>query len=137
VLLVVLAGVAAIVLSRGVYDSYDRVALIGGARQARAPAWTRPCWATARTEGKPKCVHVTGRVVWIQKHDPDGDGDRHLIIVSRLRPRIVKLERTFPIPRLPRIGTRIDVVGWLDIGASRHHEVRALRYAGGGETISR
>jgi hypothetical protein len=131
------AGVAAIVLSRGVYDGYDRVALIGAAGQARAPEWTRPCWVSARTEDKPQCVHVTGRVVWIQKHDPDGDGDRHLIVVSRLRPRIVKLDRLLPITHLPRIGSWIDVVGWLDFGASGHHEVRAQRYAGGGETVTR
>ena len=32
---------SALVLSRGAYDSYQRVALLTPARQADAPAWTR------------------------------------------------------------------------------------------------
>lgn len=73
-------------------------------------------------------------MIWIQKHDPDGDGDRHLIVISRLHPRIVKLAAVLPVARLPRIGARIDAVGWLSVGASGHTELDAQRYASGGRT---
>jgi hypothetical protein len=31
----------------------------------------------------PNCAAVTGRVLHIQRHDPDGDGDIHLILISK------------------------------------------------------
>ena len=56
--------------------------------------------------------------MWIQRHDPDGDGDRHLVVVGRLRPRIVKISSTLPVSQLPGYGTRIDAVGYSTCGAS-------------------
>lgn len=70
--------------------------------------------------------------MWVQHHDPDGDGDRHLIVVSRLHGRIVKAARTLPVSDLPSIGTRIDAVGWLMRGASGHDEIDARRLVPGG-----
>jgi hypothetical protein len=124
----VVAVVALIAFAPGTYDSYPRHALLGQARQARAPGWTRPCWPRATDDGDPPCVHVKGRIVWIQRHDPDGDGDRHFVVIARLHPRIVKIGRDFPIAHLPRIGSAIDATGYLSEGASGHEEVDAIRF---------
>jgi hypothetical protein len=131
--LAVAAAVVAVVMSRGTYETSSRSALQTSAQQARAPAWTRPCWASVRGlgAGKPACAHVRGRVVWIQKHDPDGDGDRHVILMARLHPRIVKLGlRLGPVP-LPRIGAQVDATGWLSLGASGHYEIDTEHYVSG------
>ena len=127
--LLVVAVLAALVLSRGTFDTYPRAGLAG----AGAPAWTAPCRADPGAgRDRAMCRRVAGRVVWIQKRDPDGDGDRHLIVVARLRPRIVKVPRDFPLRRLPGRGSWVDATGWVVIGASGHSEVepRLLRTSG-------
>jgi hypothetical protein len=123
----VAVGVAA--FAPGTYDRYPRTALLSDAQARGAPAWTQPCRATASRRPEDACVHVRGRVVWVQHHDDDGDGDRHLIVMVRLRPRIVKISRALPISELPGIGTRIDAVGWDMTGASGRTEVNAMRLA--------
>lgn len=130
-LLVVLL-LAAGVTGPGSYETYPRSALLTPAGQRDAPAWTRPCWARARKLREPTCAHVSGRVVWIQHEDPDGDGDRHLVIVGRLRLRVVKIPKTLPVSKLPGYGTRIDAVGYLSLGSSGHPEVIAARLVPGG-----
>jgi hypothetical protein len=126
-LVLVVAVLGVIGLAPGVYDRYPRRVLITDAQLYRAPRWTRPCWMTAPRREEDLCVHVKGRVVWVQHHDPDGDGDRHLIVMVRLRPRIVKLAPGLGVRHLPKLGTRIDVVGWLMLGGSGHHEVDTMR----------
>jgi hypothetical protein len=125
-------GLALLLARGGVYEGYDRAQLTEPAARMRAPAWTRPCWSGARwAPDYRRCVHVKGRVLWIQKRDPDGDGDRHVIVVSRLHPRIVNLRRELGVGSLPRIGARVDAVGWLAVGASGHEEIEALSYRSG------
>jgi hypothetical protein len=134
--LLVVAAAMAVVLAPGAHQAYPRLSILWPAQQRNAPAWTRPCWPTARWTDKAQCVHVSGRVVWQQRHDPDGDGDRHLLIVGRLRLRVVKLVRGMAVPRLPRVGTRVDAVGWLMRGGSGHDEVNAQRVGWGGRSWS-
>jgi hypothetical protein len=132
--LVVLIAAAVALAAPGTHQTYPRTQLLWPAQQAHAPAWTRPCWPTARWTDKVACVHVRGRVVWTQKRDPDGDGDRHLLIVGRLHPRVVKLVRGMRTAPLPGAGTRVDAVGWLMRGGSGHAEVDAQRVSWGGQT---
>ena len=129
--LLLACGVLAIVFSGGKYDRYPRAKLVTAAQRAAAPAWTRPCWAGAQDTGKPNCVRVAGRVAWIQKHDPDGDGDRHLIVIARLRPHIVKLDRRLPVRRLPRLGARVDVTGIIEASGHGRDELRVDGYRSG------
>lgn len=133
-LVLVVAIIAVVLLAPGDHRTYPRLAILWPAQQRNAPAWTKPCWPTARWTDKAECVHVSGRVVWIQKHDPDGDGDRHLLIVGRLHPRVVKLVRGMAVPGLPRIGTKVDAVGWLMRGGSGHDEIDAQRVSWGGRS---
>jgi len=136
VVAVALCATVVAVLAAGAFDRYPRTALLWPRQQARAPAWTRPCWPTARWTDKAECQHVRGRVVWIQKHDPDGDGDRHLLVIDRLHPRIVKLSRALGVARVPPIGARIDAVGWAMFGASGRPEINTQRLIWDGTTKS-
>jgi hypothetical protein len=132
VVLLGLAGGVTIALSAGAYEGYPRTRLLTAEQRSRAPDWTRPCWPTARWSGERICSHVAGRVVWIERNDPDGDADRHLIVMSRLHPRIVKVSRELAVSHLPRIGTRVDAVGWRMTGGSGRNEVDAIRLVPGG-----
>lgn len=132
VLIALVAVVAIVALAPGSYQTYPRTSLLTAAGQQAAPAWTHACWAVARWRRDRLCGHVSGRVVWIQHHDPDGDGDRHLIVVGHLHPRIVKVAPTLPVTHLPGYGTRIDAVGYLHRGGSGNLELIALRLVPGG-----
>jgi hypothetical protein len=135
-LLALLAGAAAVLTSRGAYDTYPRDALVRPAQQRRAPAWTAPCWPTARWSDKRLCARVRGRVVWVQHDDADGDGDGHLVVVDRFHSRIVKLTAGLGLGRLPRIGAHVDAVGWLMRGGEGHVELNAQRLHWAGRTWS-
>jgi len=130
--LAALAVAALILLRPGVYETYPHAKLMTPAQRAKAPAWTRPCWKTVPLRSEPTCAHTSGRVVWVQRKDGDGDGDRHFIIVSHLDGRIVKAQRQVHLAPVPKIGTRIDAVGWLMTGAHGHDEIDAQRLVPGG-----
>ncbi|WP_445148173.1 hypothetical protein [Baekduia sp. Peel2402] len=130
--LLIAAAVAGVVLSRGTFETYPRSGLAG----AGAPAWTAPCRADSGVgRDHTTCVRVAGRVVWIQKHDPDGDGDRHLIVITRLHPRIVKVPRDFPLRHLPSLGSWVDATGWVVVGASGHNELEPRLMHASGEVV--
>jgi hypothetical protein len=132
-LVLVAVTIAALISFRpGEYETYPRAKLMTPAQRAAAPSWTRPCWKTVPLRSEPTCAHTSGRVVWVQRRDGDGDGDRHFLIVSHLHGRIVKAARTLPVTDLPSIGTSIDAVGWLMVGAHGHDEIDAKRLVPGG-----
>jgi hypothetical protein len=133
------AGAAAFLVSGGASDEYRRTELVTKAQRAAAPAWTRPCWAVAPWAGYARCIHVRGRVMWVQKQDPDGDGDRHLFVASRFRIHIVKIPKALPGLPTPAIGTRIDATGWEGRGSHGRTELSTLRltWAGGGAELPR
>ncbi|HWI73832.1 MAG TPA: hypothetical protein VNT55_17865 [Baekduia sp.] len=135
VVLLLVAGVVTLLLSRGAYATYPRDALIGSAKRSHLPSWTRFCQVTPPEAKTEQCGHVTGRVVWIQKRDPDGDGDRHLIVVERLHPRIVKIPHDAGPVKLPSLGARVDAIGWLVMGGSGHREVHSLYLRYGGDDV--
>ncbi|QEC46648.1 hypothetical protein FSW04_02990 [Baekduia soli] len=135
-LLVVLAIVAFFVASAGSFKTYPRAGLTNPALQRAAPAWTRPCDRSAPyvPADQTTCAHVHGRVVWIQHHDPDGDGDRHLLVLAHRRIHIVKVPISLRVAHLPGVGTNIDAVGFVLRGASGHDEIDAVRLVPGGPT---
>jgi hypothetical protein len=135
--LFVMIGIAAIALATfgsGTYETFPRTGVLTPAQRYEAPAWTKPCWRDALYRDDSTCAHVKGRVVWIQRRDPDGDGDRHLILMVHLHPRIVKIAPDLPVSRLPRLGTRIDVAGYLLVGDSGRPEIEARTLRPGGPT---
>lgn len=80
------------------------------------PAWTRPCRRSnpvRRTQYILACARVRGRVVYRQNHDPDGDRDRHLVVISGLRLVTIKVPKDAGIGPLPGIGARVTAAGTL------------------------
>jgi hypothetical protein len=133
-LVIGLAAIALLTVGSGTYETFPRTGLLTPAQRYEAPAWTKPCWRDALYRDDTTCAHVNGRVVWIQRRDSDGDGDRHLVLMVHLHPRIVKISRDLPVSRLPRIGTRIEVAGYLLVGGSGRPEIEARTFRPGGPT---
>jgi hypothetical protein len=123
VVVVLVAGTLVTVSSRGEIQTYPRTALVTRAQQAHAPAWTRSCWAVAPWTDHSTCLHIGGRVVWVEKHDPDGDGDRHLLVAARLHVHLVKLPGAMVMRQAPAIGAHIDAVGWMSRGSHGRTEL--------------
>lgn len=118
--LVLLAVVVLAAAIRGTRYDTQPLAQLPAVRERGAPAWSRPCW---RPNQPPydgwyslPCARVEGRVVYRQSHDPDGDGDAHLLVVAG--PHLVNLKFRFAAgaARLPGIGRRVRVVGLLTSG---------------------
>jgi hypothetical protein len=111
-----LAGAALLVtllvlVLQGGYETYGPAVL--GPLERPAPDWTRPCWRR-----KPKtplytvrCARAHGIVVYVEQHDPDGDGDRHAILLAGLRLVKLKYPRGVGPLRLPGVGSRVEAVG--------------------------
>ena len=125
-LVLVAAAVLAVLLSRGSYGIYSRADVLAAGRRAALPSWTAWCRRQPPADGHFSCARVDGRVIWVQGKDPDGDGDRHVIVMARLRPRIVKFSRDFPLEETPGVGSRVTAVGWVQVGASGHNEIDTI-----------
>lgn len=122
-LVVVLFGISLLV---GRFATYPVSYLAPPADGPRTPAWTRPCW---RHLDRPrpyllKCGRVRGVVVWVQRHDPDGDGDRHLLVVAGYHLVSVKIPKTARVPRLPRIASVVTATGLLERGGHGESTIR-------------
>ena len=123
VLIVALAAVlAAVSFGVGRFKAYPLSFLVPPARGPRTPGWTRPCW---RHLERPhpyllRCGRLHGFVLWVQHHDPDGDGDRHLLVLAGYRLVSVKIPRQARVRHLPGIGSFVTAAGLL--GAGGHGE---------------
>jgi hypothetical protein len=115
-----LLAAAAGALGAGTRFQTQRLAWVAGPQAVAAPAWSRPCWRPGRRAGTAytlPCGRVEGRVLHVQEHDPDGDGDRHLVVLAGPHVVIVKVRRSRGAPRaLPGIGHRVEAVGILGSG---------------------
>jgi len=93
-------------------------------RQARLRA------ASCRAE-VPDCARVSGRIVYVERVDPDGDGDLHVVVTD---PRGVTLPGLTSIdvskelrpPRDPRVGERAAAMGPVQTGSFDQSQIHAL-----------
>jgi hypothetical protein len=124
--LVLIAVALAWAINGSRYDTQGLVQL-PVVRERGAPAWSKPCWRP----NKPPyhgwytfaCARVAGRVVYRQRHDPDGDADAHLLVVAG--PHIVNLKfrNAAGAKGLPGVGGHVVAVGLLSSGRLHVPEV--------------
>jgi hypothetical protein len=125
--LAAVALLALVVLATTSYRS-QRLAQLGP-RLQRVPEWTRVCWhpnpPPYRGMYTMPCARLMGWVLYRSDHDPDGDGDRHLLVLAGWHLVNVKVPVDVKAASLPGVGSRVTTAGQL--GRDRHHlpEVRA------------
>jgi hypothetical protein len=80
------------------------------------------------------CRSVRGRVVYVERVDPDGDGDLHVVLLGRqgvTAPGLsaVDVSRALRPARDPEIGDSVAAAGPVERGSHRQWQVHALRYS--------
>jgi hypothetical protein len=140
-----LAGVAALVATPGCgggggdgSGGDDTQALARPDAATTAPSAPRGREAPAQTvapshcpPGHPACRSTEGRIVYVERVDPDGDGDAHFVVVDPqgiTLPRLTAIDvrkglRPHP---LPGPGDLISAAGPVQTGSYGQHQIHAL-----------
>jgi hypothetical protein len=93
------------------------------------PPKLRPARCPADVTG---CRVATGRIIYVERVDPDGDGDAHFVLASRASitaPGISAVDvrgGLRPKP-LPDVGDRLSAAGPVQTGSHGQRQVHALR----------
>jgi hypothetical protein len=82
--------------------------------------------------GSDNCRAAAGRIVYVERVDPDGDGDAHFVLVSResiTGPGIsvIDVRRDLRPSPLPGPGDWISAVGPVYEGSYGQHQIEAVR----------
>ncbi len=98
------------------------------AASPRAPIGAMPSHCPP---GHPACRETVGRIVYVERVDPDGDGDAHFVIrdpQSITLPGLTAIDvrkglRPHP---LPGPGDEVSAAGPVQIGSYGQHQIHAL-----------
>jgi hypothetical protein len=111
-----------------------------GERAEDAPRPNPPSAAQARPEpprveparcaaGAANCAAVTGRVLYVEAVDPDGDGDAHYVLaggnVTGPGVSVIDVERELRPRRLPRAGELVSAAGPVFEGSYGQRQIEA------------
>lgn len=130
------AGLALLIGACGDEDSAQAPPPPDRARTTTAPEKPkeRPPLEPARCPaGAANCASATGRVVYVEKVDPDGDGDAHLVLaggrVTGPGLSVIDVAPTLRPDPLPRVGDLVTASGPVYRGShgQRQIEARELR----------
>jgi hypothetical protein len=79
--------------------------------------------------GADNCAAVTGRVVYVERVDPDGDGDAHYVLaggnVTARGVSVIDVRRHLRPRRLPRIGDLVSAAGPVYEGSFGQRQIEA------------
>ena len=73
---------------------------------------------------------MRGRVIYVERVDPDGDGDLHVVVaaggVTLLGLTSVDVARDLRPKRDPRVGDQISAAGTIETGSYGQKQIHAL-----------
>ena len=139
---IVSAGVAALVVGAGC--GADSSTISGKAQPgvSTVPSDEHPIAAPLTPShcppGLPSCRTTEGRIVFVERVDPDGDGDAHFVLVDPQGislPGItaVDVRKGLRPDPLPGIGDRISVAGPVQTGSYGQSQIHAIELHVAGE----
>lgn len=100
---------------------------VGSAARDRGPARLEPARCPPGLSG---CRVATGRIVFVEAVDPDGDGDAHFVIADPQGLSLPGLTAIDVRPDLrpdplPGLGTRISAAGQVQTGSYGQNQIHA------------
>ena len=126
-----MASIVAAALACGCGDEADKPATSSeSVKPPPSPALKlRPARCPADAAG---CRVATGRIIYVESVDPDGDGDAHFVLASRASitaPGISAVDVRLGLrPRpLPEVGDRLSAAGPVQTGSYGQRQIHALR----------
>src|SRR5215216_606999 len=82
------------------------------------------------TDRRAHCTAVTGRVLYVEAVDPDGDGDAHYVLaggdVTASGISVIDVERAMRPRRLPRRGELVSAAGPVYRGSHGQLQIQAV-----------
>ncbi len=99
---------------------------------AKPPPPTPPLRPARCPAGVAGCRVATGRIIYVERVDPDGDGDAHFVLASRASitaPGIsaIDVRRGLRPKPLPTLGDRMSAAGPVEVGSYGQHQIHAVR----------
>jgi hypothetical protein len=100
--------------------------------QVSPPQPTAPTLRAARCPaGLANCRTASGRILYVERVDPDGDGDAHFVLASRdaiTAPGLsaVDVKRSLRPRPLPRPGDRLSAAGPVYTGSYGQRQIEAV-----------
>jgi hypothetical protein len=80
--------------------------------------------------GAENCAAVTGRVIYVEAVDPDGDGDAHYVLaggrVTAPGLSVIDVERELRPRRLPKPGELVSAAGPVFTGSHGQQQIEAV-----------
>lgn len=78
------------------------------------------------------CRTATGRILYVERVDPDGDGDAHFVLASRegITARgisVIDVRRDLRPHPLPGPGSRLSAAGLVQTGSYGQRQIEAVR----------
>jgi hypothetical protein len=79
----------------------------------------------------PNCASTSGRIVFVERVDPDGDGDLHVVVADRRGVTLrglsaIDVSKDLRLRRDPRIGERAAAMGPVQTGSYGQDQIHAL-----------
>jgi len=111
------------------------------APKPRAPAQAKP---KAQVEpsrcpsGHPSCRSAAGEIIYVERVDPDGDGDAHFVLrdpqgITLRGITVIDVRKGLRPHPLPGIGDTISAAGPVQIGSYGQEQIHALEVHVAGE----
>jgi hypothetical protein len=76
------------------------------------------------------CRVATGRVIYVEAVDPDGDGDAHYVLaggdITAPGLSVIDVERALRPRRLPRVGDQVSAAGPVYTGSFGQRQIQAV-----------
>jgi hypothetical protein len=124
---------------RSLHVALGLVAAIAAGLTPAAAAASRPRVEPARCPaGAANCSTATGRVIYVEAVDPDGDGDAHYVLigghVTAPGLTVIDVEKAMRPRRLPGVGDVVSAAGPVYPGSYGQHQIQAtvIHYARSG-----
>jgi hypothetical protein len=116
--------------SRDDGDQEDRVAA-PAADRSKAPPRTAPLERARCPAALGNCRTASGRIVYVERVDPDGDGDAHFVLSSREAITlpglsVIDVKKSLRPQPLPGPGDRISAAGPVYRGSYGQKQIEAI-----------
>jgi len=81
----------------------------------------------------PDCASTSGRIVYVERVDPDGDGDLHVVVTDSRGVTLrgltsVDVSKDLRPRRDPRVGDRASAMGPVQTGSFGQSQIHALEF---------